>query len=275
MIAQVIIVLAKYCPHCVPFSLQNSIRLANALKVPLCTLNIEIPAQEKVADRLVEDYGDWSEDYLIPQVFLKKRDGGIDHILTGFSEAISVTEASWDAFFSSKYYHNLISAQGIQYPPLRVFIDKYLRFKSQCRGHCDKSSFLLELNSNSETFVGAYICPDQYVSRVVCLSVNRDIARFKNFLLSQLDQKIVNDKDIRPATRHGWELGNDALSQIIDVSPTGKVTEVYWSISPKLTKERNFGVFLCNDPVNELGCRRLFVQELQTPNKLCKHCELL
>jgi len=68
--------------------------MAKDFKVPLRVLDIEIAEQEIVADRLIEEHGDWSEDYLIPQVFVESADGQVTHLLTGFSEAVSVTETS-------------------------------------------------------------------------------------------------------------------------------------------------------------------------------------
>jgi hypothetical protein len=44
--------------------------MAEDLGVSLLSLDIEIPEQLEAADRLVKEHGDWSEDYLIPQVFV-------------------------------------------------------------------------------------------------------------------------------------------------------------------------------------------------------------
>ena len=272
MINQVIIVLAKYCPHCLPFTLQNAEKMAEAFRVPLRVLDIEIPEQEDAADRLVEEHGDWSEDYLIPQVFVEYADGRVDHILTGFSEAVSVTEASWEALFSSNYYLNLLREQATQRMSLKEFVEKYLSFKGRCRRHCDEPTSLVDLWSDSDGVVGAYVCPDGYASRVIYFSVNPDINWFKSFLTSQVGEKRVNDRNIRPATRHGWELGNDALFEIGNVDSTGKITEVYWTIYPKTEEERSWGVFLCYDPEGKRGCRRLFVQDIKSRSKLCPKC---
>jgi hypothetical protein len=46
MIHRVTIILAEYCPHCVPFSLSNAKKIAHDLNVPLRVLNIENSAQE-------------------------------------------------------------------------------------------------------------------------------------------------------------------------------------------------------------------------------------
>ena len=104
MLSRVSVVLADWCPHCVPLSLETTKRLAGELNVPLRVLDIDDSKQEKIADKLVEEYGDNAEDYLIPQVFLEYDDGTVRHIFTGFSEAVKVTEAKWNDFFNSDFY---------------------------------------------------------------------------------------------------------------------------------------------------------------------------
>jgi hypothetical protein len=148
--------------------------MSEDLGVPLLTLDIEIPEQLEAADRLVEEHGDWSEDYLIPQVFIEHMDGRVDHVLTGFSEAVSVTEASWKALFSSSYYQSLVHEQpAISYPhssshrkSLKKFVETYLTFQGQCHRHCDGTSYFVDLRSDSDNVIGAYVCPSGYVSRV-------------------------------------------------------------------------------------------------------------
>ncbi len=101
------IVLAQWCPHCVPLSVQYGRRLAARLKVPLRTLDIDRRKQVRLADRLVREYGDASPDYLIPQVFLEWSDGKVDHLLTGFSEQVPRTERAWRDLFSSTWLRSL------------------------------------------------------------------------------------------------------------------------------------------------------------------------
>ena len=43
------------------------------------------------ADELVKKYGDWTPDYLIPQVFLEADDGKITHVLTGDPRGLKLT----------------------------------------------------------------------------------------------------------------------------------------------------------------------------------------
>ncbi len=97
------IVLAPWCPHCVPLSLRYGKVLARRLGVPLRTLDIDRRSQEKLADRLVRGHGDASPDYLIPQVFLERSDGTVEHLLTGFSEQVRRTERAWRDLLSSAW----------------------------------------------------------------------------------------------------------------------------------------------------------------------------
>jgi len=104
------VVLAQWCPHCVPLSVKNGRRLAQQLHVPLRILDIDRRAQEKAADRLVRAYGDDAPDYLIPQVFLEWSDGTVDHVLTGFSEQVPRTAHAWRDLFASRWLRSVRKA---------------------------------------------------------------------------------------------------------------------------------------------------------------------
>lgn len=112
MLRMITIVLAQWCPHCVPLSLETTQRMARELNFELRVLDIDSPDQAKEADILVKEQGDCAEDYLIPQVFIEQDDGSIQHVFTGFSEGVQVTSAQWDNFFASKYYAGLLKSAG-------------------------------------------------------------------------------------------------------------------------------------------------------------------
>ncbi len=97
------IVLAAWCPHCVPLSVRYGERLAAHLKVPLRTLDIDRGGQGKIADRIVKAHGDDAPDYLIPQVFLEWSDGTVQHLLTGFSEQVPRTAKAWRDLLASAW----------------------------------------------------------------------------------------------------------------------------------------------------------------------------
>ena len=107
--SQISIVLATWCPHCVPLSLEMTKRMSKDLGVPYQVLDIDDEQKVGTADGLVRVYGDNCEDYLIPQVFLEYPDGKVQHVFTGFSENTDVTRRHWEDLFSSSFYNSLKS----------------------------------------------------------------------------------------------------------------------------------------------------------------------
>jgi thiol-disulfide isomerase/thioredoxin len=105
--SQISLVYATWCPHCQPQSVEATKKMSEDLKVPLRLLDIDQPDAVKIADDLVKKYGDDSEDYLIPQVFLEFPDGRIEHVFTGFSEDTALTRRHWDDFFKSNFYKSM------------------------------------------------------------------------------------------------------------------------------------------------------------------------
>ena len=105
--SQISIVLADWCPHCVPLSLEMIKRMSADLGVPYRVLDIDDQEKVKIGDELVKNYGDDSEDYLIPQVFLQYPDGKVQHIFTGFSENTELTRKHWEDMFASSFYKDL------------------------------------------------------------------------------------------------------------------------------------------------------------------------
>lgn len=86
------IVYAQWCPHCVPTTVEPLERRARELGIP-CFLHDIDTDEVKFADDLVRKYGDWTPDYLIPQVFLERGDGAVEHVLTGSPRGVAVTKS--------------------------------------------------------------------------------------------------------------------------------------------------------------------------------------
>ena len=105
--SQISIVLATWCPHCVPLSLEMTQRMSKDLQVSLRVLDIDDEKNGKIADEMVKKYGDDATDYLVPQVFLEFPGGKVQHIFTGFSETTDVTRRHWEDLFSSNFYEGL------------------------------------------------------------------------------------------------------------------------------------------------------------------------
>jgi len=100
------VVYANWCPHCVPTTIEPMKKAAMELGVPLNLYDIDTPAVDR-ADFLVKEYGDWSPDYIIPQVFVELDDGTIRHVLTGQSQGLYYTRLAVDNFLKSEFFRGL------------------------------------------------------------------------------------------------------------------------------------------------------------------------
>lgn len=100
------VVYANWCPHCVPTAVEPLKKTAADLGLKLNLYDIDTDAV-KEADRLVERYGDWSPDYIIPQIFLEFDDGEVKHVLTGQSQGVAYTRQALDNLLKSDYFRKL------------------------------------------------------------------------------------------------------------------------------------------------------------------------
>jgi glutaredoxin len=97
------VVYANWCPHCVPTTVEPVKKAAAEIGVQ-CLLHDIDTDDVKVADDLVKKYGDWSPDYLIPQVFLEYEDGNVKHVLTGYPEGIAFTKRAVENLLKSDLF---------------------------------------------------------------------------------------------------------------------------------------------------------------------------
>lgn len=86
------VVHATWCPHCHPTTVEPIEKVAAELGIPFFSYDIDIPEQAIKADDLVRKFGDWSEDYLVPQVFVESKEGKVQHVFTGYSEGVDSTK---------------------------------------------------------------------------------------------------------------------------------------------------------------------------------------
>ena len=93
------VVYADWCPHCVPTTVDPLLKRAKELGIP-CRLHDIDTEEVAFADELVEKHGDWTPDYLIPQVFLEYEGGRIEHVLTGDPRGVSRTKMAVDALLA-------------------------------------------------------------------------------------------------------------------------------------------------------------------------------
>src|SRR5271156_625614 len=95
------VVYANWCPHCVPTAVEPIKKAAHELRVPLHLYDIDTDDVGK-ADEIVEKYGDWTPDYLIPQVFIEADDGKIEHVLTGNPRGLQYTKSAVEALLKGR-----------------------------------------------------------------------------------------------------------------------------------------------------------------------------
>ncbi len=160
-------------------------------------------------------------------------------------------------------------------PALIDFARKYLIYDGvKCGRHCERSVRFVELpikHSGDDEIAGAYVDPGDYVSRVVYFSLSPDHQWFRGFLREQLGERL-KDKDLRFATRHGWELGREAEAEAQALLAKGNakgITEYYWTFYPRSEEEKKRGTYFCSKEKGGCG-KRLFVSD--DPNSLCESC---
>jgi hypothetical protein len=153
------------------------------------------------------------------------------------------------------------------------FVRKYLNFTGKCYRHCDKPTAMTVVSQNSTGLVGAYLCPEGVVSQVVYFSTQPDREWFENSLREQVGQENVNHRDLRVASRHGWELGGDA-QEILDsrLGEGAGVTEIYWTRYPKTEEQKQQAVSLCVGDGSNAGCMKLFMHDRNSVERLCPSC---
>lgn len=145
------------------------------------------------------------------------------------------------------------------------FVDRYLIVKdAKCYRHCQQNAKFTPLRTDHPGVIGGYACPGNYVSRVVYFSLQPDQAWFETFLRGQVGD-LLRSRDLRVATRHGWELGGKAESEIKQVSSDG-IRQIYWTLYPVSESEKTSGPFRCEN------CGSLFVKSFSDDADLCTKC---
>ena len=121
--------------------------------------------------------------------------------------------------------------------------------------------------------VGAYICPDGFVSQVVYFSQKPNLKWFSDMIVNQVGTENFANNDVRVATRHGWELGGGAVEALeAQLGANSSVTEAYWTRYPKADAQKQVVVSLCTGDVSHSGCLRLFAHESSKTERLCPTC---
>jgi hypothetical protein len=149
------------------------------------------------------------------------------------------------------------------------FVGQYLVSKdARCHRHCGEAARFLLL-SESAGLIGAYVCPKWAVSRVVYFTDKPEPGVFKKYLADQLGEGFIKDRDVRGATRHGWELGGRAEEEIKEIAELG-IVQYYWAFSPRTENAKQFGLFIC--PRERGGCGKMHVRLKVYDSILCQSC---
>ncbi|MBI2183370.1 MAG: hypothetical protein HYU39_00265 [Thaumarchaeota archaeon] len=142
---------------------------------------------------------------------------------------------------------------------------------AKCYRHCDESVYFREIVDQEDRLLGAYVCPGNYVSRVVYFSpkVNLDLEWFKKVLRENVPGVKIRDWEIRVATRHPWENAVDmeepAATDETSLAPF-IFRQVYWTPPKVHLGEEPQGPFICTN------CGRVFVQSVKESFKACPDC---
>jgi len=106
---------------------------------PLLSYDIDIPDQEAKADKLVLKFGDWSEDYLVPQVFVETKEGIIQHVFTGYSESVDSTKRALNSFLNSPLFAR---CSRLPTDDAKSALKELFAITASCYGHCKELSGL-------------------------------------------------------------------------------------------------------------------------------------
>jgi len=146
--------------------------------------------------------------------------------------------------------------------------EKYLLVDGKC-SRCQKTAKATKLQRTEESLTVAYTCPDSHVSRVVYFASSPSVKWFEGFLRNQLGDRI-RSKDIRRATRYGWELGGNAEEEILNSAGPKGITQFYWTFYARNDEDKAHATVLCSE--DHGGCGRLFLQSIAETSRLCPQC---
>lgn len=158
---------------------------------------------------------------------------------------------------------------------LNTIVEKAFIFEPQCYQHCNSKASFTRFVDRDDAIMGAYICPENFVSRIVYFAAKPNLRWFKKELENIMTKRsILEERDIRIATRHQWEIDKSAIPTrkklVQHTRPEGLapyvVREVYWVYPRQKMLDENEGAFRCSN------CGKIFVQPLATKNSVCENC---
>ena len=154
------------------------------------------------------------------------------------------------------------------------FVREHLSFKGKCFRHCDKPTSMRVVVEDSTRVLGAYVCPDGFVSQIVYFSQKPDLQWFADKITSEVGQENFTQNDVRVASRHGWELGGNALETLeAKAGINSPITEVYWTRYVRTDAEKQIAISLCIGDRSSSGCLKLFAHDRNTVERFCPACK--
>jgi hypothetical protein len=127
---------------------------------------------------------------------------------------------------------------------------------------------------DSTRVLGAYVCPDGFVSQVVYFSQKPDLKWFADKITSEVGQENFTQNDVRVASRHGWELGGNAFETLeAKAGINSPITEVYWTRYARTDAEKPIAISLCIGDRSRSGCLKLFAHDRNTAERFCPACK--
>jgi len=156
---------------------------------------------------------------------------------------------------------------------LPKFVAENLSFTGKCFRHCDKPTSMRVISQDSTRVLGAYVCPDGFVSQVVYFSQKPDLQWFNSTISSQVGADNFAVNDVRVASRHGWELGGNAQEFLqAKLGSNASLTEAYWTRYARTDAEKQIAISLCVGDGSRPGCLSLFAHESGMIEKFCPAC---
>jgi len=153
------------------------------------------------------------------------------------------------------------------------FVLRHLNFTGKCYRHCDKPTSMQVLSKTPTSLLGVYVCPENVISQVVYFSETLDHEDFVHTLTEQVGKEHGDLRDVRVASRHGWELEGDAESELRSkLGPAGVIHETYWTRYPRTDAEKRWVVSLCIGDEAKAGCMKLFMHGRNSVEKFCPSC---
>jgi hypothetical protein len=195
----------------------------------------------------------------------------VEATIFGVLKAV-VSTSSMESFKVPRSFTAFSSVKALEWFP--EFVQNYLSFKGKCFRHCDKPTSMQVVSRETSQVLGAYVCPDGFVSQVVYFSLTPDMKSFENKITSQVGKENFAPNDVRVGSRHGWELGGNARDTVeANLGADRAITEVYWTRYARTDAQKQVAISICAGDSSRKGCLKLFAHDSSTAERFCPTCK--